>query len=42
MQKKVLITENVFRVLDKEARKKGLTTDELTEILIRREFKIKN
>ena len=42
MQKKVLITENVFRVLDREARIKGLTTDELTEILIRREFKIKN
>ena len=42
MQRKVLVTETVFKVLDREAKKRGLTSDELNEILIRREFKITN
>lgn len=40
--KKVLLPDNVFKVVLNDARKKGLTADELVSILIQREYKLNN
>tara|TARA_B100000925_G_C21707254_1_gene344999 strand:+ start:141 stop:266 length:126 start_codon:yes stop_codon:yes gene_type:complete len=41
MMKKILITEATYKHLTKEAKKRQLTSDELNEIIIKRELKIK-
>ena len=40
--KKVLLPDNVFKVVLNDAQKKGLTADELVSILIQREYKLNN
>jgi hypothetical protein len=39
--KKILLNEKIYRVIDFHAKKAGLTTDELVEVLIKREYRIK-
>ena len=39
--KKILLTDKLFRVVDFHAKKAGLTADELVEVLIKREYRIK-
>ena len=39
--KKVLISDKLYRVVDVNAKKSGLTPDEMVEVLIKREYKIK-
>lgn len=39
--KKILLSDKLFRVVDFNAKKGGLTPDEIVEILIKREYKIK-
>tara|TARA_Y100000992_G_C20992920_1_gene362803 strand:- start:115 stop:240 length:126 start_codon:yes stop_codon:yes gene_type:complete len=41
MKSKVLIAQDIFRKLSAEAKKSHLTPDELAEVLIKREMKIK-
>jgi len=40
--KKVLLPDNVFKVVLNDAQKKGLTADEIVSILIQREYKLNN
>lgn len=39
--KKILLADKIHRVVDFHAKKAGLTADELVEILVKREYKIK-
>ena len=39
--KKILLTEKIYKIVEFNAKKGGLTADELIEVLIRREYKIK-
>jgi hypothetical protein len=38
--KKILLPDNVFKVVLNDAKKKGLTADEIVSILIQREYKL--
>ena len=39
--KKILISDKLYRVVDVNAKKAGLTPDEMVEVLIKRAYKIK-
>lgn len=39
--KKVLIRDSTYRVLSADAKKRALTPDELIEIILKREYKLK-
>tara|TARA_B100001989_G_scaffold117379_1_gene82577 strand:- start:307 stop:432 length:126 start_codon:yes stop_codon:yes gene_type:complete len=41
MKQKVLLTQETYRALSNEARKRKLTPDELNEIALKRELKLK-
>jgi|TARA_B100000035_G_scaffold199523_1_gene170518 hypothetical protein len=41
MKQKILIEASIYRSLNNEAKKRQLTADELTEIIIKRELKLK-
>ena len=40
--KKILLTDKLYRVIDFHAKKAGLTADELVEVLIKREYRIRD
>lgn len=39
--KKILLNEKIYKVVDFHAKKAGLTADELVEVLVKREYRIK-
>ena len=39
--KKILLNEKIYKVVDFHAKKAGLTSEELVEVLIKREYRIK-
>ena len=39
--KKILLTDKIYKVVDLNAKKAGLTADELTEATLKRVFNIK-